>query len=344
MPIKKAENQFSEKKVVYYFDADFSYLEQIVPKENTILVTDENVFKNQQAKFAGWKTIVIKAGEEYKQQATVDLVIGQLIAYEADRKTFIVGIGGGVVTDITGYAASLYMRGVRFGFVPTTILAMVDASIGGKNGVDVGIYKNLVGVIRQPDFLLFDYSFLQSLPKEHWINGFAEIIKHACIKDADLFEWLEKETLENFQSDPGKMSELVERNVMIKTNVVLKDEFENGDRRLLNFGHTLGHAIENNYLLLHGHAVSIGMVAACTISEAVNHFDPAEKEKVIRLIEQYHLPAYYDFDTEKIWQILKMDKKRTGNEMKFILLNKIGEGVVKAIPVNDLKDLINQSV
>jgi 3-dehydroquinate synthase len=149
-------------------------------------------------------------------------------------------VGGGVVTDITGYAASVYMRGLKFGFVPTSVLAMVDASIGGKNGVDVGIYKNLVGLIKQPDFLLYDYSLLQTLPNDQWVNGFAEIIKHACIKDQQLFSMLENETLESFQSDKNKLAALIEKNVQIKTEVVLKDEFENGDRRLLNFGHTLG--------------------------------------------------------------------------------------------------------
>lgn len=328
----------------YYFDADFTYLEQIVSKDHAIVITDENVFASHPEKFNGWKTIVIKAGEEYKQQATVDKIFQQLIAFEADRKTFIVGVGGGVVTDITGYAASVYMRGLKFGFVPTTILAMVDAAIGGKNGVDVGMYKNLVGMIKQPAFLLFDYALLKTLPQDQWVNGFAEIIKHACIKDADLFALLEKETLENFQLDCNKLAALVEKNVLIKTTVVIKDEFENGDRRLLNFGHTLGHAIENNYQLLHGHAISIGMVAASTISEEINNFYSVEKERVIRLIKRYHLPAHIKFDRQKIWEILKMDKKRAGNEINFVLLSKIGEAVVKPIPIVQLKDLINQSL
>ena len=144
------ENIFSEKKVAYHFDASFSYLNELLDSKNTILITDENIFQLHRQKFEGWKTIVIKAGEEHKQQSTADYIIGELIRLEADRKTFIVGIGGGVVTDITGYTASVYMRGLKFGFIPTSILAMVDASIGGKNGVDVGVYKNLVGLIKQP--------------------------------------------------------------------------------------------------------------------------------------------------------------------------------------------------
>ncbi len=138
-------------------------------------------------RFKGWNTIVLKPGEEYKVQATVDAVIEELIDMEADRKTTLVGVGGGVVTDITGYVASVYMRGISFGFIPTSVLALVDASIGGKNGIDVGVYKNMVGVIRQPAFLLYDMVFLKSLPQTEWENGFAEIIKHACIKDAAMF-------------------------------------------------------------------------------------------------------------------------------------------------------------
>lgn len=328
----------------YYFDASFSYLGEIVSKEKTILITDEHLFTAHKSKFDGWRTIVIKAGEEFKQQAAVDEIIRQLIELEADRNTFIVGIGGGVVTDITGYAASVYMRGLKFGFIPTTVLSMVDAAIGGKNGVDVGVYKNLVGLIKQPAFLLFDYSLLQTLSQAQWINGFAEVIKHACIKDAELFALLEEHELRDFQSDVDLMAQLIERNVQIKTNLVVADEFEENERRLLNFGHTLGHAIENIYQLPHGHAVSIGMVAACTLSEEINQFTAAEKQRVIQLIEKYHLPTSLVFDKQKVWDLLKLDKKRVSSEMNFILLNKIGNAVVKKIPMTQLESLITNNL
>jgi 3-dehydroquinate synthase len=335
--VKKTEHNFSGKTVSYYFDAAFSLLEQIVSKEKAIVVTDENVFAAAKEKFNGWQTIVLKAGEEYKQQSTVDYIIQQLIEKEADRNTFIVGVGGGVITDITGYAASVYMRGLKFGFVPTTILAMVDASIGGKNGVDVGAYKNLVGLIKQPEFLLFDYSLLNTLPEEQWINGFAEVIKHACIKDAGLFTFLEAHSLKDFQSDKKLLAELVERNVNIKTAVVVEDEFEKGDRKLLNFGHTLGHAIENIHQLLHGHAISIGMIAAASFSEKLNGFTVEEKQRLKQLLEKYQLPTQLDFDKKKAWNLLKM-------EMNFILLNKIGEAVIKPIPLQQLEELIQQNL
>ena len=340
MAFKKVEHIFPDKKVAYYFDADLSYLEQIVSKENTILITDKNVFKSHPLLFTSWKTIIIPAGEAHKQQSTIDYIIGELIIKEADRNTFIVGVGGGVVTDIAGYAAGVYMRGLQFGFAPTTILAMVDAAIGGKNGVDVGVYKNLTGLIRQPEFLLFDYAVLNTLAKDQWINGFAEIIKHACIKDAGLFALLENESIESFRADKNKLAALIEKNVQIKTEVVSKDEFEKGDRKLLNFGHTVGHAIENIYQLPHGFAVSIGMMWACRLSEELCDFSPGDTERVRAILERYQLPTTFQFDKMKIAELLKMDKKRSGNEISFIMLNKIGHGAIKKIPFSQLENFI----
>ncbi len=331
----------SSKKVTCYFDADFTYLENFVSKQNTIVVTDEHVLHSHSQKLEGWKTIVIKAGEQYKQQATADYLINKLIEYNADRGTFVVGIGGGVVTDITGYVASVYMRGVRFGFVPTTILAMVDASLGGKNGIDVGLYKNLVGVINQPQFLLYDYSFLSTLPEKQWVNGFAEIIKHACIKDAELFSYLENNSLDFFINSPEKTDLLIKKNVGIKYRLVAADELETGDRRLLNFGHTLGHAIENTHSLPHGHAVSIGIAAACLVSEQLNDFPSAERQKIISLLKKYKLPVTIKFDKEKIWQLLLLDKKKYGDTINFILLDKIGKAIIKPVSIAQLHEVFN---
>lgn len=331
--------RFSEKIVDAYFDADFTMLENVVKKESTILITDENVFARQKEKFSEWKTIVLKAGEPFKNQNAVNEIINQLIEFNADRETFIVCVGGGVVTDTAGFAASVYMRGIKFGFVPTSILGMVDASVGGKNGVDVGVYKNLVGVIRHPDFLLFDYSFLETLPDEEWINGFAEIVKHACIKDENMFDLLKEKTLKDFQNSKDDIGKLIERNVDIKYNVVANDEFETGDRKLLNFGHTIGHAIENTAKLPHGSAVSIGMVAACIISEKINGFSHEETEKVKQLLSKYHLPVAFDFDKQKTWDILLHDKKKSGSDMNFVVLDKIGKASIKKIPLTDLHQI-----
>ncbi len=332
---------FSSKKLTCYFNAEFSYLEQLVTKDNAVIITDENVVLHHPEKFSDWKTIVIKPGEQNKNQDSFNYLITELINLKADRETVIIGVGGGVVTDIAGYAASVFMRGVRFCFVPTTILAMVDAAIGGKNGIDVGLYKNLIGTTRQPEFLLFDYSFLQSLPDNEWINGFAEIIKHACIKDKDLFDHLEDNSLTFFKSSTKNIDALIKRNVELKCSVVVNDEFETGERKLLNFGHTLGHAVENIYELPHGNAVSVGMVAACTISEKINDFNLPDKDRVISLIKKYHLPVDLKFDRNKVWEVLLMDKKKSGTTMNFILLNAIGSGRVRPIPLHQLKDLLN---
>jgi shikimate kinase / 3-dehydroquinate synthase len=332
---------FSDKKTVYYFNAEFDLLDQLVDPAKAVIITDENIFNAHYRKIKGWKTIVLQPGEENKIQSTVDSIIQQLIDFGADRKTFLIGLGGGVVTDITGYAASIYMRGIRFGFVPVSILAMVDASIGGKNGIDVGPYKNLAGTIRQPEFLLYDSSFLKSLPQSEWVNGFAEIIKHACIKDARLFKELESGNIKVYKNDKEALSKLVQKNAMIKSEVVMADEFEQGERKLLNFGHTWGHAIETKYKLPHGHAVSIGMVMACRISEKLTGFKHTERVKT--LLEKYGLPVEMEVDKKEVFEVLKMDKKKVNTSMNYVLLNEIGKGVIKSIPLEKLEVLVNNN-
>lgn len=333
----KAEYTFSQKTVNCYFDADFAGIKDLMQDAWTVIITDENLYNLHAEKLAGYRVIQIAAGEEYKNQFTVDSIIEELLLMGANKNTFLIGLGGGVVTDITGYVAAVYMRGVKFGFVPTSILAMVDAAIGGKNGIDVGVYKNMIGTILQPEFIFYDYSFLKTLPVKEWVNGFAEIIKHACIKDELLFKVLEKYSLHEYQADSTLIADLIERNVDIKTAVVINDEFETGDRKLLNFGHTIGHAIENLHGIPHGHAVSIGMVAACNLSVQLNNFHADDAAKIVRLLARYHLPVDVETDHAKVFEVLKMDKKRTGDGVQFILLNTIGKAEIKYISLLDLE-------
>ncbi len=336
--MKHVNYRFSASSTDFYFAGGISQLKKITDPKATVIITDEHVYKAHAKRFKGWNTIVLKAGEAYKIQSTVDAVVEQLIQLEADRKTTLVGVGGGVITDLTGYIASVYMRGIRFGFIPTSVLGLVDASIGGKNGIDVGMYKNMVGVIRQPAFILHDMAFLKSLPQADWENGFAEIIKHACIKDAAMFADLEQHTLAHYQRRQQSICDLVQRNALIKINVVKKDEFEKADRRLLNFGHTLGHALETQYELLHGQAISIGMTYACHISEQLTGFK--QTGKVVALLEKYKLPTYASFDKQKVFNVLKMDKKRERSEMNYVLLEKTGRGVIKSISLKQLERII----
>ncbi len=333
---------FSGKKVSCFFDVDFELIDTVVKKDNTIFITDENVHDLHKEKFLERTTIVIRSGEQHKNQETANEVIDQLIGLHADRKTFIVGVGGGVVTDISGYVASVYMRGLKFGFVPTTILAMVDAAVGGKNGVDVGVYKNLVGVIRQPEFLLYDYTFLDTLPDDEWVNGFAEIIKHACIKDKSMFAFLQQNSLMKFQSSAELTGLLIKQNADLKFKVVLTDEHETGDRKLLNFGHTIGHAIENSSRISHGSAISIGMVAACRISGKIKGFKTGDAEKVIHLLQQYQLPVEFTAAPGKTWEILQHDKKKSGNKIDFVLLNQIGDASVYSIEMDRLHEIFKE--
>ncbi|NOT51596.1 MAG: 3-dehydroquinate synthase [Chitinophagaceae bacterium] len=336
--MKKLTYKFSNSSTDIYLAYGISHLKKITDPSSTILITDRNVYNAHAKRFKDWDTIILKPGEEFKVQATVDAVIEKLIEMEADRETTLVGIGGGVITDITGYVASVYMRGIRFGFLPTSVLGLVDASIGGKNGIDAGVYKNMVGVIRQPAFILHDMIFLNSLPQEEWENGFAEVIKHACIKDSAMFNELETNSLKTYQSKQKSICELVQKNAILKTKVVQKDEFEKGERRLLNFGHTVGHALETQYELLHGQAIAIGITYACHISEQLTGFK--QTERVVGLLERYNLPTYASFDKQKVFDVLKMDKKRERKEMNYVLLERIGKGVVKKIPLKQLEKFI----
>ncbi len=338
--MKKTAFTFSKQATTYYLDAAWADFREVTAGRRTVLVTDENVFGLHRQKFEGWEYLIIPPGEKYKQQSTADRLIQQLIELEVDRSTLLVGVGGGVVTDIAGYVASVYMRGIAFGFVPTTLLAMVDAANGGKNGVDAGPYKNLVGTINQPEFLYFDLGFLSTLPVKEFSNGCAEMIKHACIRDVSLFHLLSGATPQQWRNDPALLTELVEKNVLLKSQLVQEDEFEKGDRALLNFGHTIGHAIETAFSMMHGEAISIGMAMALRLSEKYFQLPSAESEKVIALLRACDLPVEIPADIEKALHLIRMDKKRKGEYIRFVLLKEIGRAKTHLLPVNELDSII----
>lgn len=337
MPVKKF--RFGTAVVEYHLATGFNELRKLTDTKNSVLLVDENVLAIYAKKFVGWKTIKIGSGERHKTQATVDAIIFQLIEMGINRSSTLVGVGGGVVTDITGYVASIYMRGIRFGFVPTTLLALVDASIGGKNGIDVGIYKNMVGTIRQPAFILHDMLFVNSLPEQEWKDGFAEIIKHACIKSTSMFKELQAHDLSFYQKTKKELCQLVQQNALLKTKVVQEDQFELGDRKLLNFGHTYGHAIETQYNLTHGQAVAIGMNVAATVSEKLIGFKQATQLKEV--VIKYGLPTAIKTEKEKVFSVLQKDKKAGNGYVNFILLDKIGKARIEKIALQNLYKLID---
>ena len=304
-----------------------------------IIITDENVRRLYADQFPDGHVITIGTGENIKTLDTVARIYTELMHLEADRSCCIVGIGGGIVCDITGFVASTYMRGVRFGFVATTLLAQVDASVGGKNGVNFGGYKNIVGTFNQPDFVLCDLEMLPSLPEEQLQSGFAEIAKHAAIADAGMFAYLEQNTRRALGLETDVIERLIYDSLVIKSTIVNRDEREAGERRKLNFGHTFGHAIEKVTGVPHGQAVSMGMVLAAELSRQRGLITAQEEQRLKDLLVQLRLPLRKTFDREAVLEALGKDKKRERESVHFVLLQGLGNAVVNDIPLSELRGL-----
>ncbi len=329
------------KQTRYHFNECLDAIPRLTPDRNTIILTDERISILLPEKLSRLQRIIVPSGEAHKKQQTVDRILEELIRLDADKESILIGIGGGVVTDLAGYVASVYMRGMRLALAPTTLLAMVDAAIGGKNGIDIGPYKNMAGTIYQPEFILFDYSVLSSLPMEEWQSGFAEIIKHACIADAGLFSDLQQHEISFYQNNPEALHTLVRRNVLLKTVLVAEDEQGAGKRNLLNFGHTLGHPLEMLHRIPHGHAISLGMMLAASCSEEIFGFPSTEKAALMHLLQQYGLPVARKTDAKQLLELAVKDKKKSGDAIRFILLKTIGEARIEKIPLAQFADLIH---
>ncbi len=279
-----------------------------------------------------------EAGEENKNLDTVQDVYEFLIQNKFDRKDMLVALGGGVVGDLTGFAAASYLRGIDFIQVPTSLLAQVDSSIGGKTGVDFRAYKNMVGAFHQPKLVYMNTSVFKTLSKRLFNSGFGEIIKHGLIKDASYYKWL-KDNVEAINAlDNAALEEMVERSCQIKRNVVELDPTEKGDRALLNFGHTLGHAIEKlmEFKLYHGECVVLGMVAALNISKDMNYITEAEYADAIEMFKSYGFMLSVDGITAKeVVSVSKNDKKMDAGKIKFILLDRIGNAYIDTTLTDD---------
>lgn len=314
-----------------------SNLKSYLPKGQTVIITDTNVKSLYGQEFADIPTITIGTGENIKTLDTVKTIYQQLLDHGADRSTFIVGVGGGIVCDIAGFAASTYLRGLKFAFVSTTLLSQVDASVGGKNGVNFLGYKNMVGVFRQPDFVICDVNMLKTLPEKQIVSGFAEIVKHAAIRDESYFRYLEAHYSDGMKLDTAVIEKIVYDSVVIKADIVKKDEQEHGERRKLNFGHTFGHAIEKVSGMLHGQAVSMGMVLACRLSVHRKRLDQADARRIELLLESMGLPVTFEGKIDPVMEALTKDKKREQDGIYFVLLDGIGKAVVEKIPIADIQ-------
>lgn len=306
-----------------------------------VVITDPQVRASLGAHFPASNVIEIGLGEESKTLATVEEVYEAFLGLEVDRAWMVIAIGGGVVCDVAGFAASTYLRGLRFGFVPTTLLAQVDASVGGKNGVNLRAYKNLVGTFCQPSFVLCDLDLLRSLPAVELRNGTAEVVKTAAIGDGDLFAFLEENWERVLRLEHGSVERVVHDSLKVKAGIVSRDERETGERRKLNFGHTLGHAVEKVYCLRHGEAVSIGMVAAARLSAARGLLSSADVGRLEGLLGKLGLPVRIDMDPALIADALRKDKKRQAGVIHFVLLDGIGKAHVEPIGIGELKGVVH---
>jgi len=302
------------------------------------VITDSNVGKHfskatlKSLSAAGFQPVLITipAGEKSKRLTVVEKCYDQLAKHRLERKSFIVALGGGVVGDLAGFVAATYLRGIPFVQVPTSLLAQVDSSVGGKTGVNLKAGKNLVGAFYQPQLVLCDLDTLKTLPRREYVSGLAEVIKYGVIYDAALFARLERDLPKLLRRETVSLAAVIARCCEIKAEVVGQDETESGLRAILNFGHTIGHAIENSSgygKYLHGEAIAIGQVAAAKLSQQILDFPASEVARIEQLFVRAGLPVKIKLSSvqqKKLFAAMLLDKKVSGGEVKFVLAEKIG--------------------
>ena len=335
---------FQVEKIIYpnttiLFDESFKNIHNYVADSdlnNRFYFVDSEVYNIYKDIFNSLKNIIIiNSSEESKSLLFISSLIDKILNLGANKHSYIIAVGGGVICDIAGFVASIFMRGVRFAFVPTTILAITDASLGGKNGVNFGSIKNLVGTINEPNFILIDFSFIKSLKKNEYDNGFAEIIKHACIASPELFLCLEKLII-NYKSKKFFYN-ILKDSISIKLDIVLKDLKDLSCRRVLNFGHTYGHAIEAKYKFPHGRSVSLGIVFASLISNKLGYLSYDNINRIKKLLIKFDLPVdISEIQVKELLPFIFKDKKAKQNNIDFIVLKDIGVPEILNIEIDKI--------
>jgi 3-dehydroquinate synthase len=322
------------------------YIKKVASPTRIAVITDSNVYaiysQNIIAnlKQAGFivSEFVFKAGETSKNFKTIEAIYSHLADNNITRKDMILALGGGVTGDMAGFAAATYLRGIEFIQVPTSLLAQVDSSVGGKTGYDIKQGKNLIGAFWQPSLVLIDPNTLDTLPERYFHDGMAEVIKYGCIKSVGLFRQLKKGL------DELDIENIIYKCVSIKRDIVQRDETETGERKLLNFGHTIGHALEKIYeykKLSHGEAVAIGMVMITKASENDGITQKGTADKIAELCKMYHLPIYDDSSKRDIAFASHSDKKSSGRNIDIVVLNSIGNSTVKTLTQKDFQQYID---
>lgn len=345
--MSKSISVSSEHKVIYeivltrQFEQLPGMLKDLGYKEEQkiCIVTDSNVsglYANQvlsvlKHTFPNLLLHVFEAGESSKNLDTVNKLYEDLILHHFDRKDLLIALGGGVVGDLTGFAAATYLRGIDFIQLPTTLLSQVDSSIGGKTGVDFLQYKNMVGAFCQPRLVYMNLDVLNTLPKRQLISGIGEILKYGLIKDADYFRWMNEKSRDILKLVPAVMEEMIYRSCLVKKDVVERDPKEQGERAILNYGHTIGHAIEklSEFRLCHGECVGLGMTAAAFLSWKCKTMTETEFHDIEQSIAGFGLPVHIDgFIASEVLLATKSDKKMAGGKVNFILLAGIGTAYI----------------
>lgn len=336
--INQILNNFETKIII---DNYLNHLYELANPKNSVIVCDTTVYQIYKDSIKNFPSIIIPPGEQSKNLNVISDIYLQLLEHKIDRDGLVIGFGGGVVCDIAGFAAATYKRGINLGLIPTTLLSQVDASIGGKNGVNFNNYKNIVGAFKQAEFILSDISTLKSLPKMEMLNAYAEIIKTTLISDKIFFTDLKQNINELLEFNLDYLEKIIYRCAKFKSKIVVNDEKENDLRRTLNFGHTFGHAIESTKKISHGEAVSIGLILALKLSNQLVNLPNQTVNEVLDLLTKLHLPTTIDFDKKKILEVIGNDKKVYDDTIKFVLLEKIGKPIIKDIDLHKLERLID---
>ena len=315
-------------------------LPALLPKKRVVVVSDTNIDRHYHSLIEPYDHVLIGLGESSKTLLTLDVIYRRFIELGVDRSCFVLAIGGGIVTDVAGFAASTFMRGLEFGFISTSLLGQVDASVGGKNGVNVEGYKNMVGTFTQPKFVICDVDLLRTLSPREFRTGLAEIIKAAVIADAELFEMLEQTDFSTLQRDTERLSEMVYRAVKVKADIVERDERESGDRRLLNLGHTLAHAIEKSSTKMnHGEAVAVGLALIAEVATAREMLAVNDKERIVALLERAGFMLDAPVEIRTLLKAVTKDKKAEGNDIHIVFPVGIASCKVIKMPVEEFKSL-----
>ena len=324
-----------------YLGAVPEILPQVLPAGRVVVVSDTEADRLHGGLPAACETVLIGRGERIKTLSTVENIHRRLIAAGADRKTFILGVGGGIVTDIAGFAASTYMRGVPFGFVPTTLLGQVDAAVGGKNGVNIDGYKNMAGTFAQPQFVVCDPALLRTLPDREFRAGLAEAVKAGIIADEELFAAIEEADFGELRSDQALLRRVVGRAVGVKVAVVARDEREAGERRKLNLGHTLAHAIERTSgRMNHGEAVAVGTVLMARAAVRLGMLAETECRRIAGALGRLGFRLTPPVSMDRMLEAVAADKKREGGTLHVVLPTGIGSCTVCDMPLGEFRALM----